>query len=345
MNIYLDTNILFTDPFFRSSFSKLLLNLSDEKIIEIVIPSICLNELYFKLTTKAKSLESEINSKIIELNKWTNERKESILFDLPKYEQSIRAFYLEKIEAKTFKSLDYQVEYFIENLEKAIKKLLPFFTEKKEEFRDSIIWSSIREHAIKSKGPKNYLVTANYSDFWNTEKTDLHPNLRKECNELIVIDSIKKLFELEPILIDSKKRREFKEWLDKQGINIETIQEAINKYLWNHISETIDMQIKRYSIEGLRPGYNMGYIDPSLYKENYKVNKIENIVPIEDFATIEVKTSLKFEGKLFFPNYNKGDFSNYEINQFMANITLAISYDKSMIFKPISSKITSIIIE
>jgi hypothetical protein len=345
MNIYIDTNILFTDPFFRSDFSKLLLNSSHEKAIVISIPSICLNELYFKLTTKARGLGNEINSKIIELNKWTNESYESIAFDLPKYEQSIRDFYVEKIENKIFTRLDYEVDYLKENLEKAIKKFTPFFTDKKEEFRDSIIWSIIREHTISNKKSKNYFVTANYSDFWNNEKTDLHPNLKKECDKIVIIDTIKKLFELEPILIDSKKRREFQEWLGQQNISTDMIQDAVNKYLWNHISETIDLQIKQYPIDGLKPEYNMGYIQPSLNKENYEIEKIEKIVPIEDFASIELKTSLRFEGKLFFPNYNKGDFSNYEINQFVANITLAISYDKTLLFRPISSKVTSIFIE
>ncbi len=131
MNIYLDTNILFTDPFFRSSYSKLLLSSSQEKTINIVIPSICLNELYFKLTTKAKNLGNEINGKIVELNKWTNEKNNTISFDIPKYEKSIRDFYSDKIDEQTFIRLDYQTEYFQENLEKAIKKTAPFFTKMK----------------------------------------------------------------------------------------------------------------------------------------------------------------------------------------------------------------------
>lgn len=345
MNIYLDTNILFTDPFFRSDFSKLLLNSSYEKAIEISIPSICLNELYYKLTTKAKALGSEINSKITDLNKWTNEEYDSIIFDFPKYENSIRDFYSGKIESGTFIRLDCETDYFKENLEKAIKKFSPFFTDKKEEFRDSLIWSIVRDHAIRNNKSKNYFVTANYSDFWNNEKTELHPNLKKECDKITIIDTIKKLFELEPILIDSKKRREFQNWLEQQKISPEMIQGAINKYLWNHISETIDLQIKQYPIDGLRSEYSMGYIHPTLNKEDFKIEKVEKISPIEDFATIELKTTLRFEGKLFYPNYNKGDLSNFEINQFVASITLAVSYDKTQILRPIGLKITEILIE
>lgn len=345
MNIFLDTNILFTDPFFRSSFSKLLLNSAKEKTVNIVIPSICLNELYFKLTTKAKNLGNEINSKIVELNKWMNDKNETILFDIPKYEQAIRNFYSEKIEDQTFHRLDYQMEHFKENLEKAIKKSAPFFTEKKQEFRDGLIWTLIREHSLLHKEVKNYFLTSNYSDFWNNEKTDLHQNLKKENSDIVIIDSINKLFELEPILIDSKKRQEFKDWLEKQKVNVDMIQDAINKYLWNHIGETIDLLIKKHPIDGIRPQYKMGYIVPVLNKDYFKIEEIKNINIIQDFAAIQVKTILRFEGKLFFPNPVKGDFSNYEANQFTAEITLNLSYDRSNLFKPISTAITNIHIE
>lgn len=345
MNIYLDTNILFTDPFFRSDYSKLLLNSSKDKTVSIGIPSICLNELYFKLTTKAKNLGNEINSKIVELNKWMNETNATILFDIPKYEQSIKSFYSEKIEEQIFIRLDYQQEYFKEIIEKAIKKTSPFFTEKKQEFRDALIWSTIRENALLHKHEKNYFVTSNFSDFWNNERTDLHPNLKKENEDIIIIDSINKLFDLEPVLIDSKKKQEFKEWLEKQNVNVGMIQSAINKYLWNHIGETIDLLIKKHPIDDIRPEYGMGYIVPELDKEYYKLEEIVKITVIQDFAAIQVEGSLRFEGKLFFPNPVKGDFSNYEANQFVAHITLVVSYDKSKLFKPISTTLKSVIIE
>lgn len=345
MNIYLDTNILFTDPFFRSDYSRLLLNSSKEKTVCIVIPSICLNEIYYKLTTKAKNLGNEINSKIVELNKWMNESNPTISFDIPKYEQSIKSFYSEKINEEIFIRLDYKSEYFKENLDKAIKKSQPFFTEKKQEFRDALIWSIIRDHAILHKDYKNYFVTSNYSDFWNNVKTDLHPNLKKENGNIVIIDSINKLFELEPELIDSKKKQEFKEWLEKQGVNVEMVQDAVNKYLWNHIGETIDLLIKKHSIDDIRPEYGMGYIVPVIDKGNFKIEEIIKTTVIQDFAAIQIESSLRFEGKLYFPNPVKGDFSNYEANQFIAHIVLVVSYDKFKLFKPISVNLKNIIIE
>jgi len=342
MNIYLDTNILFADPFFKSNFSELLLKSSTDKSINLFIPKICLNELFFKLTDKARILVTEIKNKTRELNKWTKTNFDNIPFDLKEFERIIQQFYKEKIDNRTLIQLNHHTDYFTENLEKAIKGIAPFFTDKKEEFRDSLIWSTIREHSLQDKSNKNYFLTANYADFWNFEKTDLHPNLKKESNGIIVVESIKKLFEIETSLIDFKKSHEFKQWLDTQDFTRNSIQDSINKYLWNHIANNIDDAIKKYSIKNLNANYEMGYIVPDILKENFLVDKIENIVPVEDFATLEISTKFTFNGKLFLPNYEKGDFSKYETMAFVATIILILSYDKELLFKPISTKVTKI---
>lgn len=345
MNIYLDTNILFADPFFKSNFSELLLKSSADKSINLYIPKICLNELFFKLTAKARVLETEIKNKTSELNKWTDTKIDVINFDLTEFEKLIQKFYKEKLDDHTFIQLNHQNDYFTENLEKAIRGIAPFFTDRKEEFRDSLIWSTIREHSINDKSNKKYFLTANYADFWNFEKTDLHPNLKKESYGIIVVESVKKLFEIETSLIDFKKRQEFQIWLDKQGITINSIQESIRKYLWNHISNSIDAAIKKYSIKNLNSDFDLGYIIPDIVKENFTVAKIDNIVSVEEFATFEVSSKFTFTGKLFLPNYEKGDFSNSETKFFVANICLILSYDKDSLFKPVSTKVNKIEIE
>ena len=345
MNIYLDTNILFADPFFKSSFSELLLKSSIEKAVTIYIPNICLDELYFKLTDKARILDSEIKNKVRELHKLTNTAFDNTILDLKDYEKVIHEFYKEKIDNEIFISLANNTEFFTENLEKAIKGIAPFFTDKKEEFRDSLIWSTVRDHSSQSNETKNYLLTANYADFWNFEKTDLHPNLRKENTEITIVESIKKLFDIETSLIDFRKSQEFKKWLDQQGLTINSIQEAINKYLWNHIADSIDISIKKYSIKELSSEHDIGYIVPDIIKENFKIQNIEKITPVEDFATLEINTTLRFSGKLFLPNYEKGNFSNYESLSFIASILLSLSYGKDQIFKPLGTLINKIEIE
>ena len=345
MNIYLDTNILFADPFFKSNFSELLLKSSTDKSINLFIPKICMNELFFKLTDKARVLETEIKNKAREFNKWTVTNFDNITFDLKQFESLIQQFYKEKIDNQTFIQLNYHTDYFIENLEKAIKGIAPFFTDKKEEFRDSLIWSTIRDHSLQDSSNKNYFITANYADFWNFEKTDLHPNLKKESNGIIVVESVKKLFEIETSLIDFKKSQEFEQWLDTQDLTISSIQNSINKYLWNHIANNIDDAIKKYSVKNLNSDYEIGYIVPDILKENFLADKIENIIPVEDFATLEVNTKLTFVGKLFLPNYEKGDFSKYKTMTFIATIILILSYDKELLFKPVSTKVSKIEIE
>ena len=153
------------------------------------------------------------------------------------------------------------------------------------------------------------------------------------------------MFEIETSLIDFKKSQEFKSWLDKQSLTIDSIQKSLNQYLWNHIADNIDDKIKKYSIKNIKPKYEMGYVVPDILKENFKIQKIEKIIPVENFATLELSTTLSFDGKLFFPNYEKGDFSNYESLQFIALITLVLSYDKDLVFEPISIAVNKIEVE
>lgn len=345
MNIYLDTNILYSDPFFKSSFSELLLKSSGDKTINICIPSICLNELLFKLVSKAEQLENDVKAKLRELNKWTNNNLEFESVNLKDYEITIIDFYKTNIKSGVFEQIDYEQEFFTENLEKAIKGIAPFFTDKKEEFRDSLIWSTVREHSNQSKLSKNYLITTNFADFWNHEKTDFHSNLKAESGNLVIIENIKKLFDIETQLIDFRKRNEFRQWLDSQKISVEIIKEAVMKYLWNHIVDNIDKEIKIYSIKNVKPEYEMGYILPNVSKDNFQVISIVNKNVFEDFASFEIQTSLNFEGKLYYPNYERGDFSNFETQAFLASIRLFITYNRDQLFRPMSLEITKIEIE
>lgn len=345
MNIYFDTNVLYSDPFFKSSFSELLIKSASDNATVLCIPSICLNELYFKLSDKAKLLENEAKNKFGELNKWTNNTLDFPDVNIERFENLLREFYESNILQGVFQKIDFKQEFFVENLEKAIKGMPPFFADKKEEFRDSLIWSTIRDHSKITSGKKGYFLTANYGDFWNKERNDFHSNLKKESGNLIIIDSVKKLFEIETDLIDYQKRGEFKNWLDKQNISEAEINWALDKYLWTYIIDLIDKAIKIYPVKNVKAEYEMGYIIPYFNRENFIISRIISNEPVEDFAIFVIEAKLFFEGKLFFANFEKKDFSNFETLSFKSNITLNLTYDKDELFKPLNLKIESLEVE
>lgn len=345
MNIFLDTNILYQDPFFRSQLSKLLLQSQAAKKVNIIIPQVCLNELFFRLEDKLKGLSSDIKIKIEEVNRLIQNETNTFEIDIESFEKEIQEFYNSKIRNSVFFKIKNKPEYYDESLSKAIRRFNPFFTEKKEEFRDSLIWCSIRDYAANKRNEKNYFVTNNYNDFWNSDKNNLHPNLQLECDNIIIIESLKKLFEVETSLINFKTAKEFENWISTQNINSKSIQSAVDKYLWKHIVGGIEKAIKEYPTGNVKESIEIGFIIPVLEKENYTILKIEKTEIFDSFALLTVTSELKFQGKLYYPNSDKGDFSNYESLSFKSIITLVLSFNKDLIFTPSTVELMSIEVE
>jgi predicted nucleic acid-binding protein len=341
MNIYIDTNILFSDPFFKSAFSELLLKTKMEKAVNIYIPVICIKELLVKLSNKTTALEKEMNNKISELNRSTFSDCVISNFKIEDYIHRLNSFYKKNTSDGTFIQLECNNEYFHENLDKAIVGWAPFFSDKKEEYRDSLIWTMVRQHSNENN-ERSYLITGNYADFWNHDKTALHENLKAEAKNLMIVESIKKLFEIEPSLVDYKKKMEFQKWLTEQNVTTSMISLAIDKYLWNHISSIIDEEIKRFPIKDLDPKFDIGFILPNFDKKDLQVNAIKSITYFENFALFEITTTLDFPGIIHYPNYDKGNFSSTEKNILSASLTLLLTYDADLIFKPSNLKINSV---
>jgi PIN domain len=332
MDIFIDTNILYTDPFFRSNFGQLLLKISAEKLLKIVIPKICVNELYFKIKQKAESIQYEIKTKIAELNRFANFQFETPNFNLQQFEQQIVSFYKEKEQSGTFVFIENRNSHFQECLEKSIKGFQPFFNEKKEEFRDSLIWCAIRDFSKNSTSFKQYFITNNFSDFWNIEKSSIHENLKKECSSIRVVESYKKLFEDEVTLIDVKKKNEFQSWIAKQNITEDKIRYFLDKYLWFYIVDKLDKLIKEYPVNKIAD-YEIGFIIPSLSEENLIIEKIDGYKIIEDFAIFEVSSKISFSGKLHYPNKERGDLSNFVTMELVAELNLTLEYDEDALMR------------
>lgn len=323
----------------------MLLQSQAAKKINIFIPQVCLNELYFRLEDKLKSLDSDIKIKIEEVNKLIQNEKHTFEIDIVDFERKIKKFYNSNIRDSIFFNLKNKPKYYDESLSKAIRRFNPFFTEKKEEFRDSLIWCSIRDYVSNKKNEKNYFVTNNYNDFWNSDKNNLHPNLQRECNNIILIESLKKLFEVETSLINFKIAKEFEDWIKAQNISSKSIQSAVDKYLWEHIVGEIEKAIKEYPTSEVKESIEIGFIIPVLEKKNYTILKIDKTEIFDSFALLTVTSELKFQGKLHYPNLDKGDFSNYESLNFESKIMLILYVNKDLIFTPSTVELIDIEVE
>ncbi|MDU7577927.1 MAG: PIN domain-containing protein [Bacillus subtilis] len=219
MNFFLDTNILFDDPFLKGNYNR--------QLTEIVRMSLKLDKEYLKKTGyQSEFLDEEykiyISSVVYEesKNKYI-EKIEKIFNQLKDFNTSIEKYMdSDKIAESPFtknQCIQRFDEYYdslqqdgiVEILEpynnitkdlidRAVHKRGPFFNNNKNEFRDAVIWLTYSSFAEKNELKNCYLITNNVNDFADLENKNkvplvLHSELIKDSNKFIVYKSIKEL--------------------------------------------------------------------------------------------------------------------------------------------------------
>ena len=281
-----------------------------------------------------------MNSKVQDYSRLARDKvkvKHSTLADL---ENSFDDFYKSLISDNLVTVLKPTLDEYNSTLLKAIACKEPFFKEKKDEFKDALIWSSIITKIPNIKDGKNYLLTNNYQDFWNQTRDSLHSTLELESNGKIEIcASYKDLFDRESELQDMRVSEEFKKWYEMQIISIPILTQAMDKYLWNHFRGSLENLISKIQITEFYPEIEMGYILPEIRKENIVVTEIKSQDLKGSFADIEIGVTLGYQAVAHLPNLKKGDFSTTEHLWIESEVLLNCAYDKDMLFRPIEVEI------
>ncbi|MDN3655629.1 PIN domain-containing protein [Ferruginibacter paludis] len=128
-NIFLDSNILYSNPFFTETFGRLLLNLSEHKKIKLFISTVSLEETknnYIKVISEKTDL---IQKEWLKISKVSNSKS---TLDLPKlevYKQKFDNFYNEQIEKGSLTVIAYKNNILPELVHRSINRIKPF-TEK-----------------------------------------------------------------------------------------------------------------------------------------------------------------------------------------------------------------------
>lgn len=344
MHIFLDTNIILPDPFFNSFLANLLLEKAAEGQIKVYLPEVVLKEVQHKSKVRIFQLKSEIETALFEFYRLTGSSNKQHQFKLESPEDTISAFYSQKINEGILKVVDCTYSDYQNVLESSVKHDPPFFQDKKKEFKDALIWEGIKRF-LKENGDsdeKKYFISNNYRDFWNSDNSDLHVRLKVQAKSLTIFPDYKKLFDYENDLQNYKALKEFKLWLTTQDISVSTIQRAVEKYLWNHIADTLKEKLLNQNISWLYPNLDLGFIVPTLQKENFKVLDIISVTAKGSYADIETEAHLSFLGEIHLPNYERGDFSNISFDQLEAKVRLSLSYNKDELYRPIRVEIDSI---
>ncbi|AJO60806.1 PIN domain-containing protein [Bacillus sp. YP1] len=219
MNFFLDTNILFSDPFLRNNHNKQLIEMvrmslqMDREFIEdtgydseflherskIYISSVVYAETKNKYFEKIDELFSHFEQFNDGIKDYMGTEKEAISpYTKEQCQQQFDQYYDELRQEGIIEILEPHDNLMKDLIERAINRKAPFFDgKKKNEFRDAVFWLTYSSFVKENRLENCYFITNNVNDFFDITCIDsssvLHPELLKDCDNFILYRSIKDL--------------------------------------------------------------------------------------------------------------------------------------------------------
>lgn len=216
MNIFIDTSVIYTDPFWKRNFSRQLINAAKLKRLNIFISDVVIREL-------RKNYKSQLETEIANLTK-VERTLDKLLStkhalnkpDIEKHLKEFDRFYKELFTEPNIIKLDCNKNFFDDILERAIQEIKPF-SKGKAEFKDAVIWTTYYSHAKKELLQNCHFLTNNKSDFTNPNG-GLHDDLKKDYDKFELHITIDDFYKNNNSSLD-KPVTEFEDWLVKRNID------------------------------------------------------------------------------------------------------------------------------
>lgn len=279
-NIFIDTSVIFTDPFWKGNFSSQLLETARSKRVKIFLSEVVLKELKYNLEKNLNKESTKLQSINSYLDKNLSDFKQIQFPDIKVCVINFDSFYETLQSNGIITVLKYKNEFLPELLSRAISRKKPF-SEKKTELKDALIWFTYVDYVKKNKLANCVLLTANCSDFCNQKKLkeniyELHPDLIKDSNQFQVFVSIKDFYKANSDWLE-KPKIEFKNWIDAENIN----EQYVFDLLWNEESEDINSQIQN----------QIDFIEPSNFIQDFHLVIMGGYFETGDIEWIECKNT------------------------------------------------------
>jgi predicted nucleic acid-binding protein len=220
MEIFLDSNIFYSDPFMSSLYNKLLLELSEADGVNLYVSDVVLKESINNFEKKIKEHLEKINKEKEKMERLVNNEIEisvDVKHDSTYYVNALKSFYDDLIEKGVIQIVGYDNDILPELVERSIKRIKPF-SDNKMEFRDAIIWLSYVAFAEENGFEKCHFITRNKNDFANKDGV-LHEDLRNDSESFILYNSARELIEQNNEEINTIKRSvELEKWVEEENL-------------------------------------------------------------------------------------------------------------------------------
>lgn len=345
MNIFLDTNVFFNDPFLAKGKKKILLMLANHKDVKLFISKTVYAELLRQHTNFLEKEVKNAREALVNLSPFLNEKREKFIIDL-NLANLIKDFH---DTFETFQSeeqveiIDYDSDVLEHIVEIDMYKKLPFIkleeitnekgekvTFNKKEIRDAIIWYSYQEY-IKKRGLVDcYFISNNIKEFGaigskNSPKNEpypLHPEINGN-NNLIAYRTvhsffthkdkqIKELFKDKDLHAKILSEELFEKVADE--LNDGIAEDLIHKFFTEEILSETNRILSEKQPDEIHKDYFMdGYIDP-LDGNISEIRFTEVDVYGDSIAvTVDADVEMEVDIYLYNPVYDNRDekFQNY----------------------------------
>jgi len=232
--VIIDSNIFYNDPLWKTSGLRTLIEYSSSKVVKILISDVVIQEV--KRNTE-KTFEKHLNllrRSLNTLDKLIVEPNRDILNYLPvKSDEPINSKFKYLNDKGIIDIIKPEDNLLGELIDRAVNKTKPF-SEKKEEFRDGVIWLSCVNYAKVNGYEKLYLISNNSNDFADkTDSLNLHHDLKKDFENAYLVRDVKGFLQKEEeelnLLMEKVPVDRMFEWINKQKYTESKIQKTLNR--------------------------------------------------------------------------------------------------------------------
>lgn len=216
MDIFIDTSVVYTDPFWKRNIPGRILKAAMDGRINIYIANVVIRELRHNFE---KQLDKEFTSVISSNSNIKKLSRKHIDIIVPTKEQYLNDFdnfYNDHCKLKNIVELPTEKNILEELLERAIKRKKPF-NDNRSEFKDAVIWTTYFKYA-KSKGLTDcHLLTNNKKDFTDNEG-NLHQELGNDYDKFTVHLTFDDFYKAKKDYFE-KPIFEFQEWINQKKLD------------------------------------------------------------------------------------------------------------------------------
>lgn len=253
VHVFLDSNILFSDPFFRGNFQRNFINSIKNIRGKIYFSDVVKREVLNNYRKELKRRRKEYTEKLNHLNKLLSRKIEPTYQQDDIYITELENFLLKLEKEQVLEIIPHnKYDIFSKIVERALSNKKPFI-DGKEEFKDTVIWLSYVSFVEEKCLEHCFFISNNSKEFFNKDKSNLHQDLLEDSIRFKPYLSIEGLMtdesnelSIQIQLFDQAER--LKELLISGDLNTSYIENII----FESFIDDLNSEIKHY-IDNLHP--------------------------------------------------------------------------------------------